>query len=262
MAFERLSFDVVEGVGEITLCCPERANAIDLVAAEELVEVSLACQRGGQVRAALLRASGPIFCAGGDLASFAASGDDLAGLLERLTDYLHAAVSRFARMDAPLIVAVGGTAAGAGMSLALAGDVVVAADTARFTMAYTRVGLVPDGSSTFFLPRRIGTARARDLMLRNRVLGAAEALDWGLVDEVVPAADLDARSREVARSLAAGPTKAYGAVKRLLLDGEGRGLESQMRLEALAIADASRSEDARAGIAAFLAKKTPDFTGR
>src|SRR5205085_6616936 len=140
-----------------------------------------------------------------------------ATLLRRITLGLHVAISRFSRMDAPVIAAVGGTAAGGGMSLACSADIVIAADTARFTMAYTRIGLVPDGGSTYFLPRRIGLSRARDLMLRNRMLNAAEALDWGLVEQVVAAKDLDDEARKIARELAAGSTLAFGATKRLLL---------------------------------------------
>lgn len=262
MSFERLRLDVDSGVAEITLARPEGANAIDLTCAEELAEVSLFCTHSPDVRAVLIRAEGPIFCAGGDVRSFREAGDDVPGLLRRITGALHQAISRFARMNAPVVAAVGGTAAGAGMSLACACDIVIAADNVKFTMAYTRIGLIPDGSSTFFLPRRVGIGRARDLMLRNRVVGAADALAWGLVEQVVPAADLDAEARKVARELAAGPTLSYGTTKRLLLDSFDRGLETQMEMETIGIAQAGASADAREGLAAFFAKRAPAFTGR
>lgn len=261
MSFERLRIDVADGVGEIVLNRPKGANAIDLIAAEELAEAALYCSLSDEVRAVLLRAEGPMFCAGGDVRSFREAGDDVPALLRRITQNLHVAISRFARMDAPVIAAVAGTAAGAGMSLACAADIAIAADDAKFTMAYTRIGLVPDGGSTWFLPRRIGLARARDLMLRNRVLSAADALDWGVIDQVVPAAELDAESRKVARELAAGPTLAYGAAKRLLVGSFENGLETQMELESIAISQAGGTADGKEGLAAFFAKRPPQFTG-
>ncbi len=261
MKFERLRFDVEEGVGEITLARPEGANAIDLKCSEELAESALLCDQDPAVRAVLLRAEGPMFSAGGDVRSFRDAGDSVPALLKRITLGLHVAISRFARMDAPVICAVGGTAAGGGMSLACSCDIVLASDKSKFTMAYTKIGLIPDGGSTYFLPRRVGLARARDLMLRNRVLGAAEALDWGLVDQVVPAADLDAEARKVARELAAGPTLAFGTTKRLLLGTFDHGLETQLEMETRAISAMGRTSDAKEGLAAFFDKRAPKFRG-
>lgn len=262
MNLERIRMDIADGVAELTLVRPEGANAIDLRASEELAEVALLCDQHCEVRAVLLRAEGPMFSAGGDVRSFRDAGDDIPALLKRITLGLHVAVSRFARMDAPVIAAVGGTAAGGGMSLACSADIVLASDTARFTMAYTRIGLVPDGGSTFFLPRRIGLARTRDLMLRNRVLSAAEALDWGLIEQVVPAAELDVEARKVARELAAGPTRAFGEVKRLLLGTYNSGLETQMEMETRAISAMGGTDDGKEGLRAFFEKRPPAFRGR
>lgn len=262
MSFERLRIEIAQGVGEITLARPEGANAIDLIAAEELAEAALVCDQDPEVRAVLLRAEGKMFSAGGDVRSFREAGDDVPGLLKRITQGLHTAISRFARMDAPVIAAVGGTAAGAGMSLACAADIALAADDARFTMAYTRIGLVPDGASTYFLPRRVGMSRARDLMLRNRVLTAAEALACGLVEQVFPAADLDREALAIARDLAAGPTRAFGETKRLLLGTFDHGLETQMELETRAISAMGASEDGKEGLSAFFEKRAAKFHGR
>lgn len=262
MAFERIRIDVRDGVGELTLARPEGANAIDLIASEELAEAALFFDQNPDVRAVLLRAEGAIFSAGGDVRSFRDAGDDVPGLLKRITQGLHTAISRLARMDAPVVAAVGGTAAGAGMSLACAADIVIAAETARFTMAYTKIGLAPDGASTWYLPRRIGIARTRDLMLRNRVLSAAEALDWGLVEQVVPAGSVDDEARKVARELAAGPTRAFGCVKRLLLDTFAHGLETQMELETHAISSMGATEDGKEGLRSFFEKRPPAFRGR
>ena len=262
MGFERLRIDIDAGVAEITLVRPEGANAIDLLLSEELAEAALLCDQNPAVRAVLLRAEGPMFSAGGDVRSFRDAGDDVPALLKRITLGFHLAISRFSRMDAPVVAAVGGMAAGGGMSLACSCDIVVAADTARFTMAYTRIGLIPDGGSTYFLPRRIGLARARDLMLRNRVLSAAEALDWGLVEQVVPAADLDIETRKIARELAAGPTLAFGTAKRLLLGTFDHGLETQMEMETRAISSMGATDDAKEGLRAFFEKRPPKFTGK
>lgn len=256
-----LLFDVRDNVAHITLNRPDAANAMSSDTARELMHAALRCDEDPAVRAVLITAAGRTFCAGGDLRSFAAEGDNLPFHLKEMTTYLHAAVSRLARMDAPVIAAVQGAAAGAGMSLVCATDIVLAAESARFTLAYTRVGLAPDGSSTYSLTRLVGLRRALELALTNRILSAKEALDWGLVTRVVPDAELQAEAEALARQLAAGPTRALGAAKRLLRDGSTETLETQMELEARAIADMARSPDAREGIGAFLEKREPKFRG-
>jgi 2-(1,2-epoxy-1,2-dihydrophenyl)acetyl-CoA isomerase len=164
-------------------------------------------------------------------------------------------------MNAPVVAAVNGVAAGAGMSLVCAADLAIAAESAKFTMAYTRAGLAPDGSSTFFLPRLVGVRRAVELMLTSRMLSAQEALEWGIVSRVVPDAQLPAEAAALASELAAGPTGAFGTVKKLVLASAAASLETQMELEARGIADAGRSADGREGIAAFLEKRAPKFRG-
>jgi 2-(1,2-epoxy-1,2-dihydrophenyl)acetyl-CoA isomerase len=160
-----------------------------------------------------------------------------------------------------VIAAVNGSAGGAGMSLCLFADLVLAAESAKFTLAYTRAGLSPDGGSTYFLPRIIGVRRALELALTNRVLTAKEALDWGIVTRVVPDAELQAEAQTLAKQLAAGATRAFGAAKRLLHHSSSESLETQMELEAQAIADQARTRDAREGIAAFIAKRPASFRG-
>jgi 2-(1,2-epoxy-1,2-dihydrophenyl)acetyl-CoA isomerase len=164
-------------------------------------------------------------------------------------------------MDAPLVVAVNGTAAGAGFSVAISGDLVLAAESAKFAMAYTAAGLSPDGSSSFFLPRLVGMRRAQELMLTNRRLSAAEALDWGLVSQVVPDAELADTAFALAKQLAAGPTRALGMVKKLLATSFQESLETQMELEARGIAEMAGTADGREGIDAFLSKRAPGFRG-
>ena len=261
MQLETLEYEVRDGVGFVTLARPDAANALNLRMCQELLEVAIACREDRAVRAVLIGSRGKLFCAGGDLTAFASAGDGAPELLKRMTVHLHAALAILARMDAPVVAAVAGAAAGAGMSLACAADLAVAGESAKFSMAYTRAGLVPDGSSSYFLPRTIGRRRTLELMLTNRVLTAAEALEWGLVNQVVPDAELASRAEALARGLAQGPTLALGAVKRLLLAGDGNGLESQMELEGSAISDSARSADGREGIAAFLGKRAPRFVG-
>jgi len=261
MSYDTLLFDVEGHVARLTLNRPEAGNAMDAAMMRELCDVAIRCDEDPEIRAVLLTAAGKMFCAGGDLRSFAGEGDALPAYLKGITNDLHGAVSRLCRMDAPVVSAVNGIAAGAGFSLACAADMVIAAESARFTVAYTGVGLSPDGSCSFFLPRLIGLRRTQELMLTRRILQASEALEWNLVTRVVPDQDLEAESSKLAAQLAAGPTRAFGKVKRLLLHSSGDHLESQMEHEARCIADAARSADGKEGIAAFLAKREADFAG-
>ncbi len=256
-----LLYELKDGVAHVTLNRPDDGNALDDRMARELMDVSIRCDEDPAVRAVLITAAGKMFCVGGDLKKFSEAEDQLPVFLKEMATFLHAAISRFARMRAPVIAAVNGTAAGAGFSLACAADLAIAAESARFTMAYTRVGLTPDGSSTYYLPRIIGVRRTLELMLTNRMLTARDALDWGLVNRVVPDDRLADEAGELARSLAAGPTDAFASVKRMVLGSTQESLESQMEFETRAICDASRTSDARAGIEAFFAKRRATFTG-
>jgi 2-(1,2-epoxy-1,2-dihydrophenyl)acetyl-CoA isomerase len=260
--YQTLQYDVSEGVATLTLHRPDAANAIDLTLGRELMDAVTRAESDARVRALLLTGSGKMFSGGGDLASFAKLGDDLGRTLRELTGYLHLSVSRLLRLKAPVVVAVNGVAAGGGMSLALSGDLVLAAESARFTMAYTRIGLVPDGGSSHVLPRLVGLRRAQELIFTNRVLSAQEALEWGLVTRVLPDAELMAEARKLARTLADGPTAAFGATKRLLLSTFSESAEAQMELESQSIARAGESADGREGIGAFLEKRAASFQGR
>ena len=249
-------------VVQITLNRPSAGNALSPTMARELAAVALALDEDANVGAVVLTGAGKLFCAGGDLGAMAAAGDAAGALVKGMASDLHVAISRLSRMAAPTIAAVNGTAGGAGFSLMLATDLAIASEGAKFTMAYTRAGLSPDGSSTFFLPRRLGDRRARELMLTNRLLTAAEAMEWGLLTEVVSADAVVERAMELARELAAGPTQAYAAVKTLLNESFEHGLEAQMELETRAIARMAGTADGREGIQAFLEKRAPTFVGR
>ncbi len=179
--------------------------------------------------------------------------------VKTIADDLHRAISTFARMDAVLITAVNGVAAGAGFSLAVTGDLVLAAQSATFTMAYTAAGLSPDGSSSYYLPRLIGVRRTQELMLTNRRLSAGEALQWGLLTEVVDDAELAARVDAVAQQIASGARQSASAVKKLVLMSFTNGLEEQMEIEGRLIAECADSADGNEGIDAFLQKRRPEF---
>ncbi|HEY2115279.1 MAG TPA: enoyl-CoA hydratase-related protein [Candidatus Angelobacter sp.] len=253
-------FAVRDHVAHVTLNRPQAGNALDLEMAKELASVALECENNREVRAVLLSGAGKSFCAGGDVKVFAAQ-QQLPRYLREITSYLHLAVSRFARLDAPVIAAVHGPAAGGGFSLAISCDLVLAAESATFLMAYSKIGMAPDGGSTYFLPRLIGLKRAMELTLTNRALSAAEARDWGIVTEVVAPELLAARAEEFARLLAQGPTGAFGSAKRLLHCGWNQSLETQMELESRAIAEAGGSADGQEGIRAFVEKRKARFNG-
>lgn len=255
-------FELRDAVARITLNRPDVANAVNLELARELMHAAIRCDEDPAVRAVVIAGAGRMFCAGGDIKGFAQVGDALPSHIKEVTTYLHAAISRFTRMDAPVVAAVHGSAAGAGMSLACACDFVVAAQSARFVMAYTRAGLAPDGSSTYFLPRIVGLKRAIDLTLTNRSLSADEAHELGIVTRVVADGDLAHEVDALGARLAAGPTRTFGSVKRLFHAGWTGTLETQMELETRAIADAARTDDAREGIRAFSEKRDPVFRGR
>lgn len=261
MDYETLIFEQQGNVATITLNRPDSANALDVTMARELVHASIRCDESSSIRCVIIRGAGKLFCAGGDLSVFADAGDDAASVIKLMAGDFHMALSRFNRMNAPVIAAVNGTAGGAGFSLAVATDLAIAIDSARFVMAYTNAGLSPDGSSSYFLPRRIGDRRARELMLTNRVLSADEALDWGVVNTVVSADEFDGAVADLAASLANGPTMAYGQVKALLNASFDNGMETQMEFESRGIADMVRTDDGREGIAAFLDKRKPEFKG-
>jgi 2-(1,2-epoxy-1,2-dihydrophenyl)acetyl-CoA isomerase len=257
-----LDFDIRGNVAWITINRPDSFNAMDLTLMQEFYDVANRCSSDKAVRAAVLTGAGEkAFSAGGDVAGFAANLDRIELLLKEMTTYFHAAVSRFAWMRAPLIAAVNGMAAGAGLSMVAFCDLAIAADTAKFTSAYTRIGLTPDGSSTYFLSRLLGRRRAMELFLTNRTLTAHEALDWGLVNRVVPAKDLMAEAGALAGQLAQGPTEAFGGVKRLLQMAPNDSLESQMERETRMISGLATTADGREGVRAFVEKRKPNFIG-
>ena len=262
MAYQHLLLERRDHVATITLNRPDAYNALDLELGRELFHASLEVDEDPDVRCVVITGAGKAFCAGGDVKGFVDNLPRIGILVKELTTYLHGAVSRLTRSPKPVIMAVNGVAAGGGLSFALSGDLVVAAESARFTMAYSKIAATPDGSSSYFLPRLVGLRRALELYLTNRVLSAREALEWGLITRVVPDSELRTAVETLAHELAAGPTLAIGGAKRLFHQSTWESLETQMELEAQAIAASGHTADFREGVTAFANKKPPTFHGR
>jgi 2-(1,2-epoxy-1,2-dihydrophenyl)acetyl-CoA isomerase len=262
MTYEHLILERSGAVATITLNRPDAFNALNLGLGRDLFHAALEVDEDPTVRCVVITGAGKAFCAGGDVKDFVDNLPSIGVHIKELTTYLHGAISRLSRTDKPVIMAINGVAAGGGFSFALSGDLVIAAESARFTMAYSKIAATPDGSSSYFLPRLIGLRRSMELYFTNRVLSAREAFEWGLVTRVVPDAELRSSVGALARDLAQGPSKAFGGAKRLLHQSTVESLETQMELEAQSIAAMGHTEDFRAGVTAFAAKKTPTFQGR
>ena len=254
-----LSFERRGAIAWLTLDRPLVGNAIDLALARALMETAIACDEDSAIRCVVLTGAGKMFCAGGDVGLLAGAGDAVPVLLKELTAYLHMAVARFARMGKPLVTAINGAAAGAGMSLAILGDIALAARSAHFTLAYGSIGLSPDGGSTWLLPRLVGLRRAQDLALTNRRVPAEEAAEIGLITRVVQDAELGGEVEAVAAGLAGSATRALGRTRNLLLGSFAATLETQMEAEAQAIAQSGRDAESQEGLAAFTARRKPVF---
>jgi 2-(1,2-epoxy-1,2-dihydrophenyl)acetyl-CoA isomerase len=242
----------------ITLNRPDVLNALNK-ATHDALAAALKDARDPEVRAVVLTGAGRGFCVGQDLTEFSAAPGDIA---HRLRGSYHPNVLAVRALEKPVIASVNGPAAGAGLSFAAACDLRIAADSATFVPAFINIGLVPDSGGTFFIARLLGPARSFEWMTSGRRLTAAEAQTWGLVSEVVDADRLADRTAELAATLAAMPTRAIGMTKRLFDAAPNNTLEEQLELEAQLQSAATRSEDFREGVAAFLEKREPDFKGR
>jgi len=256
---DTLEFEREGRIAIIHLNRPDAANAFNYQLSSELYYVAKICDNDPDIKAVVLTGKGRFFSAGGDVKEMASFGDEVGVSMKRNADEFHNAISTFARMKAPLIIAVNGLAAGAGFSLSISGDIVLASSTSEFLMAYTKAGLSPDGSSSYYVPRLIGLRRAQELMLTNRQLSADEALDWGLITEVVEPEQLMDRAMVMANMLAEGSLGANAAVKKLLLCTFDNGLETQMELEGREICERAKSPDGQEGFAAFAARRKPEF---
>jgi 2-(1,2-epoxy-1,2-dihydrophenyl)acetyl-CoA isomerase len=247
------------GVMTITLNRPDVLNAFDGAMQEGFRAALKEAARDPEVRAVVLTGAGRGFCVGQDLKEFQAGAGDLG---ERLRSTYNRNVPALRSLEKPVIAAVNGPAAGAGLALAAACDIRIAADSATFVPAFINIGLIPDTGASFFIPRLLGYERAFEWLCSGKRLTAADAHAWGFVSEVVEAGKLAARAGAVAAEFAALPTRAIGMTKRLLDRAAGATLEEQLELEAQLQAAAAESEDFAEGVAAFLEKREPRFMGR
>lgn len=258
---EHVAVERVDGVGRVTLDRPEAFNSLDAATARDLRAAVTSLAEDDSVRCLVLGGNGPAFCSGADLGSFEGDETDRKRL-DSVATPLHKAVETLATAPKPTVTAVDGVAAGGGLGLALAADVVLAHEDARFEFTYPRIGLSGDGGSTWFLPRLLGYRRAREFALLDEPIHAEEAERVGLVTETVPDGEFGERVDAVASELASGPTKAYATIKRLFARGEERELPAQLAAEKDAITRLAETDDYAAGYAAFFGDEEPEFEGR
>lgn len=252
--------DPETGIARISFNRPDVLNAINVATARAFLDAVRFVTADPTVRCIVLSGEGRAFVAGGDVAAFAEDLPKASWVIDALLDAIHPAILALRSSSAPVVAAVRGVAAGAGLSLVLGADFVIATEDARFLVAYDKIGAAPDCGGTWFLPRRVGRARAFELMLLGTTLDAAAARDFGIVNEIVEMAGLDKRAREVAARITSGPTSAYGAFKALM--DNDMPLAQHLEAERAAFIKSTRTADFQEGVSAFVDKRRPLFTGQ
>lgn len=252
-----------DGVAHIRLNRPDASNGLNMELLKALHEVVMQVHGDGRVRAVLLTGEGKNFCAGGDVHTFLSKGEALPDYIRMATSYLQMVASLFMRLNAPVVTAVQGFAAGGGgMGLVCCSDLVVAGESSKFLTGATRVAMVPDAGVSVTLTQLVGLRKAMEILLLNPVISAAQALDMGLINRVVPDDRIVDEALSLARQLAAGAPAALAATKRLVWNGIGQSVESAMPEENSTQAQLSGMKDALEGLAAVIEKRPPKFTGR
>ena len=263
MQYSTVICEKKDAVATITLNRPQNMNALDFKLGEELLDCLLRIGEDAEVRAVVLSGAGRAFSAGGDVKVMQEALSESPPLcLKKLTNLLHPIISAIRRMPKPVIAAVNGFASGAGFSLTLACDLVIAAESARFNSAYILIGLSPDGSLTYFLPRLIGLQRANWLFFSGEQVSAQQGHQMGFVNQVVADEELAEAAQALARRLAAAPTMAIAMTKQVVNTSLTETLETQMENERIHIACAGGTEDFREGLDAFFTKRKAEFKGR
>ena len=255
-------YEVAEGIATIALNRPQVMNALDAGMIGRLRTVCEEARDDPAVRAIVLRGNGKAFLAGGDVALFHANLPRLPEMVSELAGELHHAIIALREAAKPVLASVHGAVAGAGVSLLAAADLAIAAADTKFTLAYSRIATSPDGGSTYFLPRLVGTRKALELMLLADTFDATTARELGLVNWVVPGAELAIETARLAQRLANGPTRAYAETKTLVNRTFERPLAAQLDAEVQAFARCARTQDLAEGVTAFVEKRKPNFTGK
>lgn len=261
MSYETILFDVADGVATLTLNRPAKLNAFNDQMINEAIDAFKSAGRDDAVRCVVVTGAGRAFSSGQDLGDFQGRGEDVS-IAEHLRHGYHRLIKQMVALEKPIVGAINGVAAGAGCGVALAADIRIAADAASFMLAFSRIGLIPDSGVNWFLPRLVGYARAYEMAVTAERVPAATALEWGMVNRVVPSGQLPEIATAYARQLAGGPTLAFGLTKRAMNRSLDMTLDEALAYEAHLQEVAGRSQDNREGIAAFLEKRPPAFTGR
>jgi 2-(1,2-epoxy-1,2-dihydrophenyl)acetyl-CoA isomerase len=258
-----VTLDVDDGIARLRLNRPDASNGLNVELLKALHDAILRCHADPQARVVLLTGEGRNFCAGGDVHTFESKGAGLPDYLREATAWLQLATAALIQLRVPVVTAVQGFAAGGGgLGLVCASDIVVAAESAKLFSGAVRVGMAPDGGSSVTLTQLVGLRQALRILLTNPTLTAAEALDIGLVTEVVPDDELTSRTTEIATTLAALPTLALSATKRLVWSGVGASVEQRLAEEARTVSELSGTADALEGLRAVIERRKPKFTGR
>jgi 2-(1,2-epoxy-1,2-dihydrophenyl)acetyl-CoA isomerase len=262
-ALQTIDYSVTDAVATVCLNRPDVRNAINMRMVEEILDVARRIAEDDSIRAMLICGNGPALTVGGDIEHFLdGPGEQFGTLFAKMTAPFHEAFRILSRIDAPIVTAAHGAVAGGGLGYVYAADLVIAAEDTKFVTAFAALGLSGDGGGTWHLPRLIGPRRAAEAYLRNRPIEAAEALQWGLINEIVPAAELRSRAEAVARELASGPTRGFARMRALLRDTWRNDLPTQLQAETEALRDTGDTADAARAISDFAAKRRPEFDGR
>jgi 2-(1,2-epoxy-1,2-dihydrophenyl)acetyl-CoA isomerase len=260
--YEKIDLAMADGLATLTLNAPDKLNAVSRKMVAELKECWEGLANDTSVRAVLLTGAGRGFCAGADLADPDRESGAVADSGAALDKFFNPVIRTMRAMPKPIVAAVNGVAAGVGMSFAMAADIAIAAKSASFLQAFARIGLLPDGGSTWFLPRLVGDARARALAMLAPQISAEQAKQWGLIWDVVEDADLMKSATEVARRLADGPTLSLARIKEAMNRAATQPLSAQLDVERDFQRELGKSADFKEGVAAFLAKRKPTFKGK
>jgi len=262
MSYKAFDLDIDNGVATMTWNQPERGNPFDGTFCREFSEIAAECDVNPEVRAVLMKSHGRFFSVGGDVKTFTKDRSALPHFIKTASADLHNGISRFARMDAPIVIACHSLVTGGAVAITAMADFALATKDATFLAAFTRIGFSGDAGTSFNLPRRVGHRRAFEFLVRNQTWSAQQALEYGLINQVVAdQEELETTATALARELAAGPTFAIGEIKRLFISNFEQPLEAQMELESRALARASATDDAWSGLTSVLEKSEPTFVG-